>query len=222
MNTGLFGGTFNPLHNGHIEIIKYVSNKFALDKVFFIPCATPPHKGQQNLAPAKDRFDMVNLSLKTISDPYNFSASDIELRRRGPSFTIDTIKEFKKKAEKNDKYFIIIGSDAFFDIQTWKNFKEIFGKICVILMLRKQETGQKNLIHKIDSYIKINISNRYKLNHTKDVFIHREKQNIFIAHVPKINISSTMIRKLIKQGSSIKNLTPSLVAKQILDKGLYL
>ena len=77
MNIGLFGGTFNPLHNGHIEIIKYVTEKFALDKVFFIPCATPPHKGQQNLAPAKDRFDMVDKSLKAFSNLNKFSASDI-------------------------------------------------------------------------------------------------------------------------------------------------
>jgi len=97
MNTGLFGGTFNPLHNGHIETIKYVADKFALNKVFFIPCATPPHKGQQNLASAKDRFDMVNLSLEATSDLYKFYASDIELKRKGTSFTIDTIKEFKKK-----------------------------------------------------------------------------------------------------------------------------
>ncbi|MCK5542854.1 MAG: nicotinate (nicotinamide) nucleotide adenylyltransferase [Desulfobacterales bacterium] len=222
MNIGLFGGTFNPLHNGHIEIIKYVTEKFALDKVFFIPCATPPHKGQQNLAPAKDRFDMVDKSLKAFSNLNKFSASDIELKRKGPSFTIDTIKEINKKSGGNNQCFLIIGSDAFSYIQTWKSFKEIFNEICVIIMLRKQETGQKELIGKIKSYIKDNISSKYQLNTTKDTFSHREKKDIFIAHVPKINISSTMIRKLIKQGDSIKNLAPSVVAKQIHDKGLYL
>ena len=222
MNTGLFGGTFNPLHNGHIETIKYVADKFALDKVFFIPCAIPPHKGEQNLAPAKDRFDMVNLSLEATSDLYKFYASDIELKRKGTSFTIDTIKGFKEKPGRVNKFFLIIGSDAFFDIGTWKNFKELFNEICVIIMLRKQMTKPEKLINKIESYIKKTISNNYKLNSQRDTFTHTEKKDIFTAQVPKINISSTMIRKLIKQGDSIKDLTPSPVGKIIINKGLYL
>ncbi|MCK5311935.1 MAG: nicotinate (nicotinamide) nucleotide adenylyltransferase [Desulfobacteraceae bacterium] len=222
MNTGLFGGTFNPLHNGHIATIKYVADKFALKQVVFIPCAIPPHKNQQDLASAKDRFDIVNQSLNKIPEPYNFCASDIELKRKGPSFTIDTVKEFEKIADRKKKFFLILGSDAFLDIQTWKNFKEIFDEICVIIMLRRQKLGDKKLIEKIKSCIENNISNKYKLNSTNDKFIHTTKKDIFIAYVPKINISSTMIRKLIKQGDSIKNLAPSVVAKQIHDKGLYL
>ena len=222
MNIGLFGGTFNPLHNGHIETIKYVADTFALEQVFFIPCAIPPHKDQQNLASAEDRFDMVKQSLKKTPGPYSFYASDIELKRKGTSFTIDTIKEFEKLGEKKNNFFLILGSDAFFDIQTWKSFKEIFNKICVIIMLRKQETREKKPIEKIKLYIKDNISNKYILNSKNDKFIHSTKKDIFIAHVPKISISSTMIRKLIKQGGSIKNLTPPAVAKQIHDKGLYL
>jgi nicotinate-nucleotide adenylyltransferase len=222
MNTGLFGGTFNPLHNGHIETIKYVADKFALDKVYFIPCATPPHKGQKDLAPAKDRFEMVDLSLKELSDQNNFLTSDIELKRKGPSFTIDTINEIKENEGNENRCFLIVGSDAFFDIHTWKNFKEIFDQICVIIMLRKQDSGENKLIEKIEPYIKDNISDRYKLNNTNNTFNHINKKDIFIAQVPKINISSTMIRKLIKQKSSIKNLTPSVIAKQIHEKGLYL
>jgi len=89
-------------------------------------------------------------------------------------------------------------------------------------MLRKQDFGEKKLIRKITSYIKDNISNSYKPNSTNNIFSHMNKKDILIAHVPKIDISSTMIRKLVKQRSSIKNLTPSVVAKQIYEKGLYL
>ncbi|MCP3899765.1 MAG: nicotinate (nicotinamide) nucleotide adenylyltransferase [Desulfobacteraceae bacterium] len=222
MNIGLFGGTFNPFHNGHIEIIKYVAGKFALKKVLFIPCAIPPHKGKQNLAPAKDRYDMVALSLGALPDTNNFFASDIELKREGPSYTIDTINEIKKMEGKDNQCFLIMGTDAFFDIQTWKNFKEIFNEICVILMLRKQEIGQKKLLQKIEAFIINNISSSYKINSDKDMFTHSEKNNILIAHVPKIDISSTMIRKLIRQGNSINNLIPPSVSKQIYEKGLYL
>jgi nicotinate-nucleotide adenylyltransferase len=224
MNTGLFGGTFNPLHNGHIETIKYVADRFALDRVFFIPCAIPPHKGRQDLASAQNRFTMVSQSLAKIPEPYKFFASDIELKRKGPSFTIDTIKEFEKMGGKDNNFFLILGSDAFLEIQTWKNFKEIFNEICVIIMLRKQEAeaGQEELIEEIKSCIADNISKNYKLNSTKERFFHIAKKDILIAHVPKINISSTMIRKLVKQGESIKNMAPPTVTKQIYEKGLYL
>ena len=222
MNIGLFGGTFNPLHNGHIETIKYVTDKFALDKVFFIPCAIPPHKGKQDLASAKDRFDMVNQSLKAMPDFHNFQISDIELKRKGHSFTIDTIKEFKNTIGGNNQFSLIIGSDAFFDIHTWKKFQEIFNEICVIIMLRKQKTRQKKLIAEIESYIKCTISKIYKPINKRNTFTHSEKKNISVAYVPEITISSTMIRKLIKQGGSIKNLTPSPVEKIIINKGLYL
>ena len=222
MNTGLFGGTFNPLHNGHIETIKYVADKFALNQVFFIPCAIPPHKVQKNLVSAEERFNMVDQTLKSLSGPYNFYTSDIELKRKGLSFTIDTIKEFKKDVKKQNNFFLILGSDAFFDIQTWKNFKEIFNEICVIIMLRKQNKGQEKLIEKIETCIIENLSKKYQLNSTENKFIHAKKKDIHIANVPEIEISSTMIRKRIKQGKSIDNLTPSMVANQIYEKGLYL
>ena len=221
MNIGLFGGTFNPLHNGHIETIQYVAGNFALNKVFFIPCAIPPHKGQQNLAPANDRLDIINMGLKQIPSSYDFLSSDIELKRKGPSFTIDTVKEFKARNKKSNT-FLILGSDAFFDIHTWKDFKAIFNQICVIIMLRKTKVEPGELIEKLKYYIKNNISTKYKLSTEKDTFIHAERKNIFYAHVPQINISSTMIRKLIKQGDSISHMTPALAAKQIHDKGLYL
>jgi len=94
MKAGLFGGTFNPFHNGHLDIIAYVQKKYGLNKIFFIPSSTPPHKPHLNLAPAKDRFAMVKESLK---DYEGFLLSDKELTRKGPSFTIDTINEFKKE-----------------------------------------------------------------------------------------------------------------------------
>jgi len=222
MNTGLFGGTFNPLHNGHIETIKYVADQFELKQVFFIPCSIPPHKDQKNLASAEYRFEMVKKSLKDIPNPYQFYASDIELNRTGPSYTIDTVREFKKNLSQKDSCFLILGSDAFFEIQTWKDFKEIFGEICVIIMLRNQEFEEEGLIEKVKSFLKKNISNDYRLDNANNIFVNTDKKNIFIANVPKINISSTMIRKNIKTGQSIKILTPHVVEKLIHEKGLYL
>ena len=88
MKIGLFGGTFNPFHNGHTRIIEHVKTAFGLEKIFLIPSATPPHKPDTDLAPAQDRFEMVKQSFK---GQEGFVVSDRELMRKGPSFTIDTI-----------------------------------------------------------------------------------------------------------------------------------
>ncbi len=94
MKFGLFGGTFNPIHNGHIKVICHVKERFGLDEVYLIPSAVPPHKSDIDLAAAKDRLDMVQCSINNIP---GLIASDAEIRRKGPSFTIDTIKQFEEK-----------------------------------------------------------------------------------------------------------------------------
>jgi nicotinate-nucleotide adenylyltransferase len=141
--TGLFGGTFNPLHNGHIGIIEYVKQAFHLQKIFLFPSATPPHKSIRDLAPARDRMEMVRIWAK---GQEGFYASDIELKRKGPSFTIDTINDFKNTAVKKSHdhglhFSLLMGSDAFFDIITWKNQALIFQAIPIIVMLRGDQTG---------------------------------------------------------------------------------
>jgi len=150
MNAGLFGGTFNPFHNGHIGIIEHVQKKYGLNKIFFIPSATPPHKPHLNLAPAKERFAMVRQSLK---DHEGFVLSDKELIRKGPSFTIDTINEFKKEYGRNIKFFLLIGSDAFLDITTWKHKDKIFEAIQIIIMLRGNWKNYNTIVSFIDENI---------------------------------------------------------------------
>ena len=122
MNIGLFGGTFNPFHNGHIGIIESVKKQYGLEKIFFIPSATPPHKSDINLACANDRFNMVKTSLETFDD---FFVSDKELTREGPSFTIDTINEFRNEHDSSTRFYLLMGSDAFLDITTWKDKEQV-------------------------------------------------------------------------------------------------
>ncbi|WP_299983867.1 nicotinate-nucleotide adenylyltransferase [Desulfobacula sp.] len=214
MNAGLFGGTFNPFHNGHISIIQHVKKKCGLEKIFLIPSATPPHKPHTNLAPAKDRFDMVKISLKNYKD---FLVSDKELIRKGPSFTIDTINEFKKEYGKQTHFFLLMGSDAFLDITTWKHKDQIFEAVRIIIMLRGH-WGNNNAIA---SFIDENISKGYIFNEQNNTFSHKKKQKIIICKVPKIDISSTMIRARIKNNESIKDLVPANVEKIIRTKELY-
>ncbi|MCD4721847.1 MAG: nicotinate-nucleotide adenylyltransferase [Desulfobacula sp.] len=214
MKAGLFGGTFNPFHNGHMGIIEYVQKKYGLIKIFLIPSSTPPHKPHLNLAPAKDRFAMVKESIK---DHEDFLLSDKELIRKGPSFTIDTINEFKKEYGQDINFFLLIGSDAFLDITTWKHKDKIFKAVQIIIMLR----GQWNNYNAIVSFIDENISKGYTFNEQDNIFSHKTKQKIIICKVPKINISSTMIRARVKNNESIKDLVPANVEKIIRTKELY-
>ena len=214
MKIGIFGGTFNPFHNGHIEIVQYVKDRYDLKKIFFIPSATPPHKSNINLAPAKDRFEMVKQSLQGFE---NFFVSDKELIRKGPSFTIDTINEFKKEYGPNTFFYLLMGSDVFLDITTWKHKDQIFEAIQIIIMLR----GHWKNYNAIVSFIDVNISKGYIFNEQERMFSHEKKQNILICRVPIINISSTMIRDRIKNNQSIKNLVPADIEEIIRTKELY-
>jgi len=214
MNAGLFGGTFNPFHNGHIRIIQHVKKKCGLGKIFLIPSAKPPHKPNLNLAPAKDRFEMVKVSLKNHK---NLLVSDKELIRKGPSFTIDTITEFKEEYGRETLFFLLMGSDAFLDITTWKHKDKIFDAIQIIIMLR----GQWKNYTAIASFIDENISKGYIFNEQRHTFTHEKKQDIIICKVPKIDISSTLIRERVKNNKSIKGLVPAKVEEIIKKKELY-
>jgi nicotinate-nucleotide adenylyltransferase len=214
MDAGLFGGTFNPLHNGHIGIVKYVQKRFNLQKIYLIPSALPPHKPGINLASAKDRFDMVNESLKNEDGLF---VSDIEIKREGPSFTIDTIKEFKVNYGFKTNFCLLMGSDAFLDITTWEKKNQIFKTIPIIVMLRGDWKNYSPII----SFIDENISKGYKFNELSKYFSHEYKKKIYICKVPKIDISSTKIRNNIKNNESITDLVPSHVEEIILKKELY-
>ncbi len=214
MKIGLFGGTFNPFHNGHLEVIQYVKDRYDFEKIFLIPSSTPPHKPYTNLAPAQDRFEMVRQSLK---DHNNFFVSDKELIRKGPSFTIDTINEFKMEYGRNTHFSLLMGSDAFLDITTWKNKDKIFETIPIIIMLREPWDNYKTII----SFIDENISKGYIFNEQCNTFSHNKKQMIIICKVPKINISSTMIREYVKTDKSLDGLVPANIEKIIRTKELY-
>ena len=214
MRAGIFGGTFNPFHNGHITIIRHVRQKYLLDRIFLIPCGYPPHKPGIEIAPAHDRFAMVE---KAVAGLEGFLVSDIELKRKGPSFTIDTICESKKRYPEYE-FHLIMGSDAFLDIATWKQGNRIFEQVKVIIMLRGQWKNYRPII----SFIDENISKDYMFDESKLVFSHEKKQDIMICKVPRIDISSTMIRQNLKHNKSITGLVPAEVEEIIKTKELYI
>jgi nicotinate-nucleotide adenylyltransferase len=216
---GLFGGTFNPIHLGHLRVAQEVKDGFGLERIYFIPSAIPPHKGISDLAKAKDRYQML---AEAIYDNPGFVASDVELKREGRSFTIDTVLHFKSILEKDAPCYLIVGSDAFLEINTWKAFRDLFDLIRFIVMKRPSEySGNNDFFSKLSHCLTVSVTDGYELSKDASCFQHAEKQSIYLFDVTPIEISSTKIRNLVRQGASVKYLVPDAVEKYIQTKGLY-
>ncbi len=132
MKIGILGGTFNPIHIGHLILAEEAREKLGLDGVIFVPTFLPPHKDNSDIASAQARFAMTKLA---ISGNRYFSVSDMEIKRDGRSYTIDTLKEFKKKHPQDELYFII-GSDLLQYLDDWKDVGEIIRMVNFIVATR--------------------------------------------------------------------------------------
>ncbi len=221
MRIGLLGGTFNPIHLGHLRAAVEVKEGFSLNEIYLIPCAIPPHRKSGHVAGATDRFEMTRLATSNTPD---FSASDVELKRSGPSYTIDTILHFKSVLPKDTELYFILGLDAFLEIDTWKSYMDLFLLIPFIILTRPY-AGQIDpdlRQQKIEGFIKSRISAGYKYNSSQSCFIHLEMEPIFFFNVTPLEISSSAIRSLIKKKRSIQFLVPDEVNDFIAAKGLYL
>ena len=135
MKTGVFGGTFNPVHKGHIMLAEYCMDSVGLDRIIMIPTAVPPHKISKNLASENDRLNMCELACK---GKKNFSVSDIEIKRQGKSYTYETVTQLKE-IYPDDHLYTIMGADMFLTLDRWKNPKIIFEKSSIITIPRDDE-----------------------------------------------------------------------------------
>lgn len=218
---GLFGGTFNPIHTGHLKVAEEVKTGFNMERIYFIPSAVPPHKGTDNLADANDRYRMIQAALP---EGMGFVASDVEIHRQGPSYTIDTVKYFKASVPSSVPCYLIVGMDAFLEIDTWKAFQKLFDMIRFIVMTRPAEDGKPagDPAAELADYIHAHVNPEYEFVKQKSCFVHPDKQPVDLFHVTPVDISSTQIRNLVRQGVSIKHLVPDTVEKYIHKKGLYL
>jgi nicotinate-nucleotide adenylyltransferase len=220
MRIGLFGGTFNPVHIGHLRSALEVKESFALDEVFLIPAAAPPHKLSGEVAAAADRLHMIGLALEGST---GLKLSDVELKRSGPSYTIDTVQNFKRTLSADSRIFLIIGLDAFLEIDTWKAYKELLQQVPFIVINRPRAGLDANSFRwkVLEDFLKIKISTEYAYDGSRHGFLAPHKPPIHVFEVTALDISSTGIRRLIKDGRSIEYLVPRKVAEYIKFKGIY-
>ncbi len=216
---GLFGGSFNPIHLGHLRAALEVRIAFDLETVLMVPSARPPHKPAKNMAPSRDRLEMVRLA--TAATP-GILVSDMEFRRPGLSYTVETIERFQ--AELDDtRVHLIIGLDAFREYDTWHRYPDLFRLVPIIVLLRPDKNvidldQAKNLIEK---QLASNISDQYHFDPSVPRFTHPDLQPIHIFEVTRLNISSSHIRRLVKNNVSIQFLVPEQVNRYIAKQGLY-
>jgi len=140
---GILGGTFNPIHIGHLTIAEMARERMSLDKVIFIPSYLPPHKSGKDIASAIDRYRMLRLAVQ--GNP-KFDVSDFEIKKEGKSYSVDTVRHLRKKNPRAAKFFFIIGSDLLPGLHTWKNIEELKKMVVFISVNRPGFRGKPTRI----------------------------------------------------------------------------
>jgi nicotinate-nucleotide adenylyltransferase len=196
---GIMGGTFDPIHNGHLVLAEQIRTRFNLQKIYFIPVGNPPHKKNVTKSTKYDRLNMTKLAIESNK---NFEISDIEIKKEEVSYTIDTVREIRNTVNAEDKLYFITGADAILLIDTWKDYKELF-EIVTFIGATRPGISVEELQNKIDE---VKTKHGVKIESTK---------------VPALAISSTDIRRRVEEGESIKYLLPESVESYIKENGIY-
>lgn len=199
MKVGIMGGTFDPIHFGHLAMAESAREIFELDEVLFIPSARPPHKVEKQITPEVHRLMMTYLA--TQSNKF-FQVSPMEFLREGLSYTLDTIEALHKKFGASTELFFIIGADSMADLYKWHKAKELVQKVHFIAAARPGVTVD---LEKLENF-----------------FGAEGMQHIHQMITPELEISSTDLRERIKSGRSIKYFLPEVVEEYILKERLYL
>ena len=188
MKVGIFGGTFDPPHFGHLIAAQDAYAELALDKIVFIPARIPPHKQLENVTAAAVRLEMIQAA--TAGDE-RFEVSDVELRRTGPSFTVDTLRELRQ-TRSGDAFFLLLGVDQVQEFQTWREPQRILENAELVMLARGgiEDVPEGDILHKT-------------------------------VQVTRVDVSSTLIRERVRAGRPIRYLVPAAVEKIIADERLY-
>jgi nicotinate-nucleotide adenylyltransferase len=195
---GIIGGTFDPVHLGHLIIAEHFTDEMLLNRCFFVPANISPFKTSEDLKSSASNADRIEMLKFAIADNPRFTIDTVELERKGISYTFDTINYFRG-IYPNDEIFLLIGEDNIVKFDEWRDWVNILKIVQICIASRGSENNTDYLIEKL----------------TID-----RKQPIII-HSPKIDISSSEIRQSVSIGKSIKNLVHPSVEKYINDKGLY-
>jgi nicotinate-nucleotide adenylyltransferase len=208
---GLFGGTFNPIHFGHLRAAEEVAEILRLERLLFIPAARPPHKDTTAVTPFAVRLAMTRLA---VAGHPLFEVSDIENQRLEKSYSIETLRLFRQQFGSETEIFFIIGLDAMLEIDTWREYRKIF-TLCHFFVLDRPGYDHREL----ENILRQKVDCDYLADDR--VFLHPSGNRIYFRPITRLDISSTHIRTLAGQGLSLRFLLPEAVRRYILENKLY-
>ena len=211
---GIFGGTFNPIHFGHLRVAEEVRQRFTLEKLYLVPSARPPHKGEVEIAAADDRLAMVR---KARLGNLFLGTSACECRRSGKSYSITTINYFKKRFPGAEIFFVM-GWDAWCDIATWRAFPEFFGLADFIVISRLGFMLEDD--NSVESLFPFALRGEFCYE-KKGCYRHISGHRVYFTAVTRIDISSSIVRREAAADRSLRYLVPGGVANYILERRLY-
>lgn len=196
---GILGGTFDPIHNGHLALGKQAYEQFSLDEIWFMPSGHPPHKKGRLVTEGKEREDMVKLAIASV--PY-FVYSDFELKREGNTYTAQTLSLLKEVYPQHEFYFII-GADSLYEIEQWYHPEMVMKQAVLLVAARSYEKDHPDF--------------EKQVKYLEEKF----EARIGVIRFEKMDVASKQIRKMVSSGQSIKDLVPGPVAGYIRIHGLY-
>jgi nicotinate-nucleotide adenylyltransferase len=215
---GLFGGTFNPVHYGHLRVAEEIAEGLRLDEVVFMPAADPPHKSPRGLALLSDRVKMLEMSLE--GRP-RFTVSDLEGRLAGPSYTVNTMRALKaERPLLGAPLLFLVGFDSFKQVGLWHEHQELFRLASFVVFLRPGARGGQAAIGQVLAEA---TGGGWKWRESEQGFFH--KRYLPVIHFRQdsmLRISSTALRSRLREGRSVRYLVPDSVRDFINDQGLYL
>jgi nicotinate-nucleotide adenylyltransferase len=214
VNIAIFGGTFDPIHTGHLQAAKAAARRYGLDRILFVPSGNPPHKVPDRLTPFHHRYAMVALACS--GDP-RFAASLLEAPKAGgrPHYSIDTVRRLKRTLGARDQLYFLIGADAFLDLPHWKDYRKLLDTVNVIVVSRPGfstddlwKTVPREAVVSRDR------------GATPEKF-HLERTTLHVLRGVHVPIAARDIRQAIRAGRPATGLVPSLVEQYIRKEGLY-
>lgn len=193
----IFGGSFNPVHSGHLKIALYAKKECRLSKVIFLPNSAPPHKDSEGMADAIHRYNMVSLAIKGYE---SLEISDYEMNRTKPSYTIDTMR-YMRSLYKGAELYFIIGADSLYTLNLWRNYNDLIKECRFIVADRNCAEGSD--IERAAEKIRL------------------DGGNVTLINMPKTDVTSTMIREIIASGKSASGYLFPEVEEYINNHNLY-
>lgn len=212
MKTGILGGTFNPIHLAHLRIAEEVREACLLDRVMFIPAATPPHKPLADEISFSHRLAMVEMAIK--SNP-TFAVSDLEGQRPGKSYSVRSL-ELLREANPKDSFYFIIGMDSYQELSSWKDYERLF-ELTNLVVSTRPGSPKGDLL----KLLPVVIQNEFCYDDSPNTLLHHSGNRVILLEETFLDISSTQLRKLISEERSVRYLISEGVEEYIYRHGLY-